>query len=57
MRKYLSKVHKRVGAHPQRVDNHYAKFEHKGMKTLGVTNQEPQKYCRQTDGRTEWTQY
>ena len=29
------------------VNNHYAKFEHKGMKTFGVTeytNQTPSKY-------------
>ena len=33
-RKYLLKVHKMVGAHLQCVNNHYAKFEYKGMKTI-----------------------
>ena len=32
MRKYLSNVHKMVGAHLQCVINHYAKFEYKRMK-------------------------
>ena len=36
MLKYLSNVHKIGGAHLQCVNNHYAKFEYKGMKTLGV---------------------
>ena len=33
-----------AGAHLQCVNNHYAKFEYKGMKTVGVadyTNQTP----------------
>ena len=34
MRKYLSNVHKIGGAHLQCVNNHSAKFEYKGMKTL-----------------------
>ena len=32
MRKYLSNVHKIKGAHRQCVNNHYAKFEYKGIK-------------------------
>ena len=36
--KYLSYVHKVGGAHLQCVNNHYAKFEYKGMKTVGVTD-------------------
>ena len=38
MRKYLSNVHKMVGAHLQCMNNHWAKFEYKGMKTFGVTD-------------------
>ena len=34
MSKYLSTVHKIGGAHLLCVNNHYAKFEYKGMKTL-----------------------
>ena len=36
--KAVSNVHKMVGAHLQCVNNHYAKFEYKGMKTIGVTD-------------------
>ena len=46
MRKYLSNMHKIVGAHFQCV-NDYAKFVYKGMKTVGVTHyakQTPSKY-------------
>ena len=35
------------GAYLQSVDNHYAKFEYEGMKTVGVTdytNQTPPKH-------------
>ena len=32
--KYLSNVHKIEGAHFQCVNNHYVKFEFKGMKTI-----------------------
>ena len=32
--KYLSNVHKMGGAYLQCVNNHYAKFEYKGMKTI-----------------------
>ena len=35
--KILSYVHKTEDAHLQCVNNHYAKFEYKGMKTVGVT--------------------
>ena len=34
MRKYLSNEHKIEGAHLQCVNNHYAKFEYEGMKTI-----------------------
>ena len=37
-------MHKIGGAHLQYVNNHYAKFEYKGTKTVGVkdyTNQKP----------------
>ena len=47
MRKYLSNVHKMGGAHLQCVNNRYAKFENKEMKTIGVTdytNQTPSKH-------------
>ena len=47
MRKYLSNVHKMEGAHLQCMNNLKAKFEHKGMKIVGVTdytNQTPLKY-------------
>ena len=37
-KKILSNVHKVGRAHLQCVNNHYAKFEHKGMKTVGVTD-------------------
>ena len=35
---YLSNVHKKGGAHLQCANNHYEKFEYKGMKIVGVTN-------------------
>ena len=38
MRKYLSNVLKIGDAHLQCVNNHYAKFEYKGMKTIRVTD-------------------
>ena len=31
-------MHKIGGAHVQCMENHYAKFEYKGMKTVGVTD-------------------
>ena len=37
-KKYLWNVHKIEGAHLQFVNNHYAKFEYKGMNTVGVTD-------------------
>ena len=55
MRKYLSNVHKIGGAHLQCMSNHLAKFEYKGMKTVGgtdYTNYAPQTCCGQTDGQT-----
>ena len=38
MGKYLLNVHKLGGAHLQCVNNHYAKFEYKGMNTVGVSD-------------------
>ena len=38
------------------MNNHLAKFEYKGIKTVGVTdytNYAPQKCCGQTDGQTD----
>ena len=32
--KILSNVHRKGGAHLQCVNNHYAKFKYKGMKTV-----------------------
>ena len=49
MRKYLSNVHKMKGAHLQCVNNHYAKFENKEMKTVGVTD-----YTNQTPSKHFW---
>ena len=37
MKKKIMKCKKIGGAHLQCMDNHYAKFEYKGMKTVGVT--------------------
>ena len=37
IRKYLSNMHYTGGAHAQCMNSHYAKFEYKGMKTVGVT--------------------
>ena len=34
----IYQMHKIEGAHPKCVDNHYAKFEYKGIKTGGVTD-------------------
>ena len=36
-------MHKIDGAHLQYVNNHYAKFEYKGTKTVGVTDYTNQK--------------
>ena len=38
------------------MNNHYAKFEYKGLNTVGVTdytNLVPLNCCGQTDGRTD----
>ena len=46
-RSYLSNVHKIGGTHVQFVNNHYAKFECRGMKIVGVTdytNQTPKAF-------------
>ena len=37
-KRYLSNVHKMEGAHLQCVNNHYAEFENKEMKTVGITD-------------------
>ena len=36
--KKMNQFHKVEGAHLQCVNNHYAKFEYKGMNTVGVTD-------------------
>ena len=36
--KTMKQSHKIEGAHLQCVNNHYAKFEYKGMNTVGVTD-------------------
>ena len=51
MNKYLSSVHKLGGAHLQCVNNHNAKFEYIGMKTVGVTE-----YTNQTPYKHFWTE-
>ena len=46
-KKQLSNVHKIEGVHLHWVNNHFAKLEYKGMKTVGVidyTNQAPSKH-------------
>ena len=35
---FFSNVHKIEGGQLQCMDNHLAKFEYKGMKTIGVTD-------------------
>ena len=45
----MKQSHKTGGAHLQCVNNHYAKFEYKGMNTVGVTdytNKAPPKHFR-----------
>ena len=37
MRKHFSNVHKIAAAHLQCVNNHYPKFEYKGMEIVGNT--------------------
>ena len=34
----MTQFHNIGGAHLQCVNNHYAKFEYKGMNTVGVTD-------------------
>ena len=51
-------MHKIEGTHLQCVNNHYAKFEYKGMKSVGVTdytNKAPQQFCDR--GSDRWTHY
>ena len=38
LKKYLLNVNKMGGANLQCVNNHYAKFEYKGINTVGVTD-------------------
>ena len=43
----ISNMHEIGGAHLQCMNNHYSKFEYKGMKTVGVTdytNQKPHQH-------------
>ena len=40
------------GAYLQCVNNHYAKFEYKRMKTLGVSDYTNQTPLRISDGKT-----
>ena len=51
MRKYLSNVHKMAGAHHQCVNNDCVKFEYKGMKTHGVTDNTNQRLISILDGK------
>ena len=37
-RKKTKQFHKMRGAHLQCLNNHYAKFEYKGLNTVGVTD-------------------
>ena len=37
-KKKMTQFHKKRGAHLQCVNNHYAKFEYKGMNSVGVTD-------------------
>ena len=53
MRKYLSNVHKIGGAHLQCIDNHLAKFEYKGMKTVGITDYNTRHPKSVADRRTD----
>ena len=38
IKKYLLNVHEIEGANFQSVNNYYAKFEYKGINTVGVTD-------------------
>ena len=38
MKKKIMKCIQKEGAHFQCMNNHYAKFEYKGMKNVGVTD-------------------
>ena len=50
-KKILSNVHKIRGAHLSSVHNHYANFEFKGMKTVGVTDYTNQTPLSILDGK------
>ena len=50
MRSYLSNLHKRESAHFQYVNNRYAKFEYKKVKTAGITD-----YTNHTPSKHFWT--
>ena len=39
-----------VGVHLQSVNNHYAKFEYKGIKTVGVTDYTQITQCKHSKG-------
>ena len=52
MKKNPWNVYKIEGAHLQCMNNHYVKFEYKGMKTAGVTDYTNQTPLRISDGKT-----
>ena len=51
MRKKIWNMHKIKGVHLQCVSNHCAKFEYKGMKTVGVTDYTNQRPSTHLDGK------
>ena len=59
MRKYSWNVHKIGGAYLQCVNNHYAKFGYKEIKTddLQITQTRYPKSVAKMDGLTDWTHY
>ena len=54
---YLSNVHLIGGAHLQCMNNHNAKFEYKGMKTVGVTDYTNQTPCKHFGGKNVYVQH
>ena len=50
IRENLSKAHKIGGAYLQCVNNHNAKFEYKGMKTVGLTYYSHITLCKHPKG-------
>ena len=49
IRKCLSNVHKRGGAHVQCMNNYYVIFDYLGMKTVGVTDYTNQTLSKQVE--------